>query len=147
MIAQPWLKPVAIAAWGLFVGGVAAAWASGFSATDPGVKAMGLAGALVARAEDPTAGFYNPGALALVKAFGRQDESAATFKDHNDALYAASFKAQFISGLIQPVMMLIGNINYVLVAVVGGLQVASGSLSLGSVRRTRSASGRRSRAI
>ena len=70
----------------------------------------------------------------LVKAFGQQDESAAAFKEQNDALYQASFKAQFISGLIQPVMMFIGNINYVLVAVVGGLQVASGSLSLGSVQ-------------
>lgn len=67
MIGKGWLKPVVIAAWGLFAGGMAAAWASGFSATDPGVKAMGLAGALAARAEDPTAGFYNPGALALVK--------------------------------------------------------------------------------
>ena len=67
MTCNGWLKPVAIAACGFFVGGLAGAWASGFSATDPGVKAMGLAGAVVARADDPTAGFYNPGALALVK--------------------------------------------------------------------------------
>ena len=50
------------------------------------------------------------------------------------SLYQASFKAQFISGLIMPIMMLIGNINYVAVAVVGGLRVASGNLSLGEVQ-------------
>ncbi|MBB5868032.1 ATP-binding cassette subfamily B protein [Allocatelliglobosispora scoriae] len=71
---------------------------------------------------------------SLVKVFGRQDESAATFAEHNEALYASSFKAQFISGLIQPAMFFIGNINYVLVAVIGGLRVASGTLSLGDVQ-------------
>ncbi|MCO6009801.1 ABC transporter ATP-binding protein/permease [Actinoallomurus purpureus] len=71
---------------------------------------------------------------SLVKVFGRQDESLETFQQHNDSLYASSFKAQFISGLIQPAMMFIGNLNYVLVAVVGGLRVASGSLSLGDVQ-------------
>ncbi|MFF5294155.1 ABC transporter ATP-binding protein [Paractinoplanes globisporus] len=71
---------------------------------------------------------------SLVKVFGRQDEAQATFEEHNDKLYASSFKAQFVSGLIQPAMMFIGNLNYVLVAVVGGLQVASGNLSLGEVQ-------------
>jgi ATP-binding cassette subfamily B multidrug efflux pump len=71
---------------------------------------------------------------SLVKVFGRQDEARDTFEEHNDKLYASSFKAQFISGLIQPAMMFISNLNYVLVAVVGGLQVASGSLSLGEVQ-------------
>jgi ATP-binding cassette subfamily B protein len=71
---------------------------------------------------------------ALVKVFGRQKESAQTFARHNDALYASSFKAQFISGIIQPAMFFIGNVNYVLVAVVGGLRVASGALSLGDVQ-------------
>jgi ATP-binding cassette subfamily B multidrug efflux pump len=71
---------------------------------------------------------------SLVKVFGRHDESAATFREHNDELYASSFRAQFISGMIQPAMMFIGNLNYVLVAVVGGLRVASGSLSLGDVQ-------------
>ncbi|WP_433791454.1 ABC transporter ATP-binding protein [Actinoplanes sp. CA-252034] len=70
----------------------------------------------------------------LVKVFGRQGEAAATFQEHNDKLYASSFRAQFVSGLIQPAMMFIGNVNYVLVAVVGGLRVASGSLSLGEVQ-------------
>ncbi|WP_246573339.1 ABC transporter ATP-binding protein [Kineosporia corallincola] len=69
----------------------------------------------------------------LVTVFGRQDEAARTFDEHNDALYQASFRAQFISGLIQPSMMFISNINYVLVAVVGGLRVANGHLSIGEV--------------
>ena len=70
----------------------------------------------------------------LVKAFGRQEESAAEFKKQNDALNDASFRAQFISGLIQPAMMFLGNVTYVLVAVVGGLRVSAGALSLGSVQ-------------
>jgi len=71
---------------------------------------------------------------ALVKVFGRRHEAEQVFAEHNDTLYAASFRAQFISGMIQPAMMFIGNINYVLVAVVGALRVASGSLSLGEVQ-------------
>ncbi|MET7904318.1 ABC transporter ATP-binding protein [Streptomyces sp. NPDC005355] len=71
---------------------------------------------------------------SLVKVFGREKESAELFREQNDKLYEAGFKAQFISGLIQPAMMFIGNINYVLVAVVGGLRVASGALSIGDVQ-------------
>jgi ATP-binding cassette subfamily B multidrug efflux pump len=70
----------------------------------------------------------------LVKVFGRQQESAQTFDEHNEKLFDASFKGQFVSGSMMPLMMLIGNINYVLVAVVGGLRVASGTLSLGDVQ-------------
>ncbi|MGW7453754.1 ABC transporter ATP-binding protein [Streptomyces sp. NPDC054787] len=71
---------------------------------------------------------------ALVKVFGRQKESAALFAEQNEALYRASFKAQLVSGIMQPVMFFISNINYVLVAVVGGLRVASGTLSIGDVQ-------------
>ncbi|WP_413471240.1 ABC transporter ATP-binding protein [Streptomyces noursei] len=71
---------------------------------------------------------------SLVKVFGRQKESAELFREQNEALYSAGFKAQFISGIIQPAMMFIGNLNYVLVAVVGGLRVASGALSIGDVQ-------------
>ncbi|ARX83322.1 MULTISPECIES: ABC transporter ATP-binding protein [Streptomyces] len=70
----------------------------------------------------------------LVKVFGRQEESAKAFAEHNDALYEASFKAQFNSGIMQPLMFFMSNLNYVLVAVVGGLRVASGSLSIGDVQ-------------
>ncbi|MFE0705078.1 ABC transporter ATP-binding protein [Streptomyces sp. NPDC058872] len=71
---------------------------------------------------------------ALVKVFGRQEESAEDFREQNDALYEAGFKAQFNSGVMQPVMFFLSNINYVLVAVVGGLRVASGTLSIGDVQ-------------
>ena len=71
---------------------------------------------------------------SLVRVFGRQDEAMKTFEEHNDKLFASAFRAQFISGMIQPAMMFIGNLNYVLVAVVGGLRVASGALTLGDVQ-------------
>ncbi|MEV7788546.1 ABC transporter ATP-binding protein [Streptomyces sp. NPDC088106] len=70
----------------------------------------------------------------LVKVFGRQDESAEKFAEENDALYEAGFRAQFNSGVMQPLMFFVSNLNYVLVAVVGGLRVASGTLSIGDVQ-------------
>jgi ATP-binding cassette subfamily B protein len=70
----------------------------------------------------------------LVKVFGRQRENEATFAERNDKLFGAAFKAQFVSGIIMPSMMFIGNLSYVVVAVVGALRVASGSLSLGDVQ-------------
>lgn len=70
----------------------------------------------------------------LVKVFGRQDESAQDFAEQNEALYEAGFKAQFNSGIMQPLMMFVSNLNYVLIAVVGGLRVASGALSIGDVQ-------------
>ncbi|WP_069462000.1 ABC transporter ATP-binding protein [Actinacidiphila rubida] len=71
---------------------------------------------------------------SLVKVFGRAKESADTFAQENEELFRSGFRAQFISGTIQPLMMFIGNLNYVLVAVVGGLRVASGALSIGDVQ-------------
>ena len=71
---------------------------------------------------------------ALVKVFGRQREVEKRFSDKNEQLYDASFGAQFISGTIQPVMMFIGNLNYVAIAVIGGLRVSSGAMSLGDVQ-------------
>jgi ATP-binding cassette, subfamily B, multidrug efflux pump len=70
---------------------------------------------------------------AIVKAFGRQREAIATFNAENDRLYDASYRAQFISGIIQPAMSFISNLNYVAIAVIGGLRVASGQMSLGDV--------------
>jgi ATP-binding cassette subfamily B protein len=92
------------------------------------VKQWTITGRLNAHIEEMYTGH------SLVKAFGRQPEAAAVFADHNEALFTSSFQAQFISGLIQPALMFIGNINYVLVAVVGGLRVATGHLSLGDVQ-------------
>ncbi|MFJ4656246.1 ABC transporter ATP-binding protein [Nocardia sp. NPDC088792] len=70
----------------------------------------------------------------VVTAFGRGREVGERFDETNDKLYNASFKSQFISGLIMPAIMFLGNLNYVLIAVVGGLRVASGNLSLGEVQ-------------
>ena len=66
--------------------------------------------------------------------FGRQREVEQVFEVENDELYKASFGAQFVSGLIMPVMMFLGNLNYVVIAVLGGLRVANGSMSLGEVQ-------------
>jgi len=71
---------------------------------------------------------------ALVKVFGRQSEVQESFEVENAELYEASFGAQFLSGLIMPIAMFIGNLNYVIIAVLGGLRVASGTLSLGDVQ-------------
>jgi ATP-binding cassette, subfamily B, multidrug efflux pump len=71
---------------------------------------------------------------ALVKVFGRQREVNERFHAKNEELYRASFGAQFISGMIMPAMTFIGNLVYVAIAVVGGLQVASGAMQLGDVQ-------------
>jgi len=71
---------------------------------------------------------------ALVKVFGRQREVEAVFADKNNGLFTSSFGAQFVSGIIMPTMFFIGNLNYVIIAVVGGLRVASGTMSLGDVQ-------------
>jgi ATP-binding cassette subfamily B multidrug efflux pump len=70
----------------------------------------------------------------IVRVFGRQQQSEDTFARTNDEMFEASWGAQFISGVIMPAMMFIGNLNYVVIAVVGGLRVASGSMSLGDVQ-------------
>ncbi|GAB6899535.1 ABC transporter ATP-binding protein [Kineosporia succinea] len=91
------------------------------------VKQWGSTGRLNGHIEEMYTGH------SLVTVFGRQDEAQRTFDEHNDALFQATFRSQFISGLIQPSMMFISNINYVLVAVVGGVRVANGHLSIGEV--------------
>lgn len=71
---------------------------------------------------------------SLVKVYGRQGEAERVFAEENEELWKASFSAQFVSGLIMPIMMLVGNLNYVVIAVLGGLRVASGTMSLGDVQ-------------
>ncbi|MDN5803046.1 MAG: ABC transporter ATP-binding protein/permease, partial [Microlunatus sp.] len=71
---------------------------------------------------------------SLVKVFGRRREVEQVFTERNSGLYESSFRAQFISGMIMPTMMFIGNLNYVVIAVVGGLRVASGTMNLGDVQ-------------
>jgi ATP-binding cassette subfamily B protein len=70
----------------------------------------------------------------LVKVFGRQREVEEVFRQRNEALFNASFGAQFISGLIMPSMTFIGNLSYVAIAVIGGVRVATGTMSLGDVQ-------------
>ena len=71
---------------------------------------------------------------SLVKVFGQQQATETRFEATNQKLYEASFGAQFISGTIQPAMMLVSNLNYVAIAVIGGLRVASGNLSIGDIQ-------------
>lgn len=85
-------------------------------------------GVLNARVEETFSGH------ALVKVFGHQREAEDDFRSENDVVYRASLGAQFLSGVIMPSMMFIGNLVYVAIAVVGGLQVASGLLSIGGVQ-------------
>ncbi|MBN2623465.1 MAG: ABC transporter ATP-binding protein [Acidimicrobiales bacterium] len=85
-------------------------------------------GALNAQVEETFTGH------AIVKAFGRQREVEERFRQTNDELYEASFGAQFMAGVIQPAMMFLGNLNYVIIAVLGGLRVTSGAMTIGDVQ-------------
>jgi len=71
---------------------------------------------------------------ALVQVFGQTRPSMEEFRRQNQSLYEASFRAQFLSGIIQPAMMLLANLNYVAIAVIGGYRVASGAMSLGDIQ-------------
>ena len=71
---------------------------------------------------------------SLVKVFGRQREIEERFREENDQLYNAGFEASFLAGAIQPAMMFLGNLNYVAIAAIGGIRVASGAISIGDVQ-------------
>jgi ATP-binding cassette subfamily B protein len=71
---------------------------------------------------------------ALVQVFGRRRRAMEEFDRQNRNLYQASFKAQFLSGIIQPALLFLANLNYVAVAVFGGYRVATGTMSLGDVQ-------------
>ncbi|KKC01777.1 ABC transporter ATP-binding protein, partial [Mycobacterium nebraskense] len=85
-------------------------------------------GRLNAHIEETYSGF------TVVKTFGHQAAARAQFRDCNDGVYQASFGAQFFSGLVAPATAFIGNLGYVAVAVVGGLQVATGHITLGNIQ-------------
>ena len=70
----------------------------------------------------------------VVKAFGQTERVVEGFTPANETLYRSSFRAQFVSGIIMPVMQFVSNLNYVAVAVVGGLLVANGRLTIGGVQ-------------
>ncbi len=69
----------------------------------------------------------------IVKAYGREEESITTFNSINDRLYTAGYKAQFISGIIMPLMRFVGNIGYVIVVVVGGIFATMGTITIGEI--------------
>ena len=71
---------------------------------------------------------------SIVKVFGHQEDAIRRFDEENQRVYEASFRAQFISGLIMPVMTFVSNLNYVAIGVLGGIQVATGGMSLGDVQ-------------
>jgi len=71
---------------------------------------------------------------ALVQVFGQRKKAIDDFDQQNQALYEASFRAQFLSGIIFPAMAFIGNLNYVVIAAVGGFRVATGTMTLGDVQ-------------
>lgn len=85
-------------------------------------------GRLGAHLEETYSGF------TLVRTFGHRDWAQQRFDEHNDELYRAGFGAQFFSGLVAPATGLVGNLGYVAVAVIGGVQVATGQISLGSIQ-------------
>jgi ATP-binding cassette subfamily B protein len=85
-------------------------------------------GALNAQVEEAFTGH------AIVKSFGRQREVEARFRRTNDDLYLASFGAQFVSGVIQPAMMFLGNLNFVVIAVIGALRITAGALTIGDLQ-------------
>ncbi|MCB0943208.1 MAG: ABC transporter ATP-binding protein [Mycobacterium sp.] len=85
-------------------------------------------GRLNAHIEETYSGF------TIVKTFGHRASAQEKFRDFNDEVYASSFGAQFFSGLVSPATTFIGNLSYVAVAVVGGYQVASGQITLGSIQ-------------
>jgi ATP-binding cassette subfamily B multidrug efflux pump len=70
----------------------------------------------------------------VIKAFGRQDASAARFRDSNDRLTRSGARAQYVSGVVQPLMVFVSNLNYIAVAVVGALQVTAGAMTIGGIQ-------------
>lgn len=70
----------------------------------------------------------------IVKAFGHEGKAIAQFDEFNEKLYDAGWKAQYVSGIIMPLMRFVGNIGYVFVAVVGGIMVTQRAISIGDVQ-------------
>jgi ATP-binding cassette, subfamily B, multidrug efflux pump len=71
---------------------------------------------------------------SLVKVFGRQREVEQRFSTVNDEMYEASYRAQFVVGITQPVMMFLGNLNYLVVAVLGSIRITSGAMTIGDLQ-------------
>lgn len=74
------------------------------------------------------------GGQVIIKSFNREDDEVRDFEGQNQAFYNAAWKAQFVSGIIMPLMIFLNNIGYVFVAIMGGIEVANGAITLGNVQ-------------
>ena len=70
----------------------------------------------------------------IVKAFNAEEREINTFNDLNDTLYKSAWKSQFLSGLMQPIMMFVGNLGYVLVSIIGGFLAIKGAIEVGDIQ-------------
>ncbi|WP_435970156.1 ABC transporter ATP-binding protein [Streptomyces sp. Qhu_M48] len=124
-----WISPLlALVALATVPVSVAVATFVGKRAQPQFVKQWAVTGKLGSHVEEMITGHTE------VVAFGRRDEAVRRFDELGEELYRSSFRAQFVSGFIQPALTFVGNLNYVAIAVVGGLRVASGTLSVGDVQ-------------
>ncbi|MFJ7990548.1 ABC transporter ATP-binding protein [Streptomyces sp. NPDC096351] len=124
-----WVSPVlALVALATVPVSIAVAGFVGRRAQPQFVKQWAVTGRLGGHVEEMITGHTE------VVVFGRREEAVRRFDELGEELYRASFRAQFVSGFIQPALTLVGNLNYVVIAVVGGLRVAGGSLSVGDVQ-------------
>ncbi|MFF8509650.1 ABC transporter ATP-binding protein [Streptomyces sp. NPDC015492] len=124
-----WVSPVlALVALATVPVSIAVAGFVGRRAQPQFVKQWAVTGRLGGHVEEMITGHTE------VVLFGRREEAVRRFDELGEELYRASFRAQFVSGFIQPALTLVGNLNYVVIAVVGGLRVAGGSLSVGDVQ-------------
>ncbi|MFD5323130.1 ABC transporter ATP-binding protein [Streptomyces sp. NPDC127092] len=129
LVMMFWISPLlALVVLGTVPVSVGVAGFVGRRAQPQFVKQWSVTGRLNGHVEEMITGH------AEVVAFGRRAEAVARFDELGEELYRAGFRAQFVSGFIQPALTLVGNLTYVVVAVLGGLRVASGSLSVGDVQ-------------
>ena len=70
----------------------------------------------------------------IVQAFGREEDEFAEFDKYNRQLYGSAFKSQFFSGMMQPIMLFIGNLGYVAVCILGGWMASNGSITVGDIQ-------------
>jgi len=92
------------------------------------VKQQGVLGRLNGHVEETFTGH------TIIKAYGLEDQTENEFKEINEELYVNGWKAQFVSGTIMPLIRFVGNIGYVVIAVVGGVYVAQGTMTIGNVQ-------------
>ncbi|WP_234285533.1 ABC transporter ATP-binding protein, partial [Streptomyces venezuelae] len=129
LVMMFWVSPLlALVALATVPVSIAVAGFVGRRAQPQFVKQWAVTGRLGSHVEEMITGHTE------VVVFGRREEAVRRFDELGEELYRASFRAQFVSGFIQPALTFVGNLNYVVIAVVGGLRVASGTLSVGDVQ-------------